>query len=144
MTPTDLRRYAEGTTVPVEKSRQDIESLVKRHGATTFASAWQSDRFVVIFEMHGKRLRFDVPAPDPKKYRDDKKWKAEERRRWRALLLILKAKLELVAAGDADFESEFLSQISLPNGNTVGGMLLPQLEALLRGEKMPPLLGAST
>jgi hypothetical protein len=138
-----MRRYAEGTSVEVASSRQEIERLVTKHGATAFMSAWQADRYVVIFEMRGKRLRFDVPAPDPKKYRDDKKWKAEERRRWRALLLILKAKLEIVASGDADFESEFLSQIALPNGNTVGSMVLPQLEAMLRGEKMPPLLGGA-
>jgi hypothetical protein len=141
MTMSDRpRRYAEGTSVDVATSRADVERLVTRHGATSFASVWQADRFAVIFEMRGRRLRFDVPAPDAKKYRDTKKWEAENRRRWRALLLILKAKLELIASGDVDFEAEFLSQIVLPDGGTVGARLLPELDRVLSGRPMPPLL----
>ena len=136
------RRFAEGTSVPVDRSRSEIERLVRVHGATTFLSAWQKDRFVVIFEMRGKRVRLDVPAPDHKRFNTQDKWDREERRRWRVLLLLLKSKLEMVASGDADFDAEFLAYLTLPNGTTVGARVLQDLEATLSGKPMPPLLGA--
>jgi hypothetical protein len=42
------------------------------------------------------------------------------RRLWRALLLAIKAKLEVVESGLAIFEEEFLSNIVMPDGCTVG------------------------
>lgn len=135
-------RFAEGTSVPIEKTRTEIETLVRKHGAESFASAWERDRFVVIFGMRGRRLRFVVSAPDPKKYRETNKWDAENRRRWRALLLILKAKLEVVSSEDADLDAEFMAYIVLPNGESIGQRLLPELEQLLSGAPMPPLLGS--
>lgn len=138
-----MRRYAEGTTVPVEKSRSEIERLLTKHGASSFMSAWTEDRYLVMFELKGRRCRFDVPPPSPKDYRTDKQWEAEHRRRWRALLLVLKAKLELIASGDADFDAEFLAYMVLPDGRTtMAQRLLPALDEALSGGDMPPLLPA--
>jgi hypothetical protein len=82
-----------------------------------------------------------VPAPDPKKYRDQHKWDAENRRRWRALLLVLKAKLELVASEDADFDAEFLAyMVTDASGTTLAQRLIPQLDEVLSGAPLPPLL----
>lgn len=136
------RRYAEGTSVAVDRSRAEIEKLVRRHGAAAFASMWARDRYVVGFEMHGLQVRLDVPAPDAKRFRTSQKWEAEQRRRWRVLLLLLKAKLEMVASGDADFQSEFLAYLTLPGGKTVGQVVLPDLERAIAGEGLPPLLPA--
>lgn len=136
-----IAKYAEGTSVPVERSRQEIEALLRKHGATGFATSWDKDRYVLMFELKKRRVRFDLPAPDAKTYRDTRKWEAEERRRWRALLLIVKAKLELVASGDADFESEFLAQIVV-GGQTIAERILPGLEEALAGHPLPPLLGS--
>lgn len=135
-----IHRYAEGTEVPVDRSRSEIERLLKSHGATGFASSWDRDRYCIIFELKSRRVRFDVAAPEPKKYRDQKKWDAEDRRRWRALVLILKAKLELVASGDTDFEAEFLANLVLRGGETLGARLLPTLTDVLDTGKMPPML----
>lgn len=134
------RRFAEGTSVSVTDSRAAIEKLVRTHGASGFASSWDRDRYCIMFELRGRRIRFDVGAPDPKKYRIQKKWEAEERRRWRALLLILKAKLELVASGDTDFEAEFLANLVLRDGATIGSRLLPTLTDTLDSSRMPPML----
>lgn len=135
-----IHRYAEGTTVPVERSKQEIEKLVRLHGAAGFASSWDRDRYVIMFDMRKRRIRFDIGAPDPKVYREKKRWDAEERRRWRALLLILKAKLELIESNDADFEVEFLANLVIAGGQTVGAHIIPQLEILLNTGEMPPLL----
>lgn len=139
-----VRRFAEGTTVPVERSRQEIERIVKTHGASGFASSWDRDRYAIMFELKGRRVRFDIAAPDAKKYRDTRRWEAEDRRRWRALLLILKAKLELVASGDTDFEAEFLANLVLRNGSTLGATFLPTLTEVLDTGAMPPLLTGRT
>jgi hypothetical protein len=133
-------RYAEGTEVPVERTRAEIERLLRAHRATGFATMWDKDRFGLMFELNNRRVRFDVPVPSPKEYPTQKRWDAEERRRWRALLLILKAKLELVASGDADFDSEFLANLVLPGGETIGARVLPSLSNALDTGNMPPML----
>ena len=62
------------------------------------------------------------------------------RQTWRALALVVKAKLEAVDAGITVFEEEFLAHIVLPDGRTVGQFTLPQVESAYLTGKMPKLL----
>jgi hypothetical protein len=62
------------------------------------------------------------------------------RARWRALLLIIKAKLEAIAGGISTLEREFLADVVMPDSQTVGQWLAPQLEAAYQSGRMPPLL----
>jgi hypothetical protein len=62
------------------------------------------------------------------------------RQRWRALALVIKAKLEAVEAGITIFEEEFLAHIVLPDGRTAGEYMVPQIEESYRTKQMPPLL----
>jgi hypothetical protein len=142
---TKPRRYAEGTDVPVERSRAELEKLLVQHGATAFASGWTRDRYVAQCEMRGRRLRFELVPPSVSDFPKTPAWKAEERRRWRAMVLHVKSKLEMVAEwDDAEFDAEFLRHLVLPSGETVGDRILPELDRVLSGAKMPPLLpGAS-
>jgi len=158
---TTPKRYAEGTAVPAEQSRHEIETMLIKHGASGFLSGWTGNRAFIQFMLHGRMLRYAVERPEPEDFKDavKRQWKwtdqqyaeqlarkaeAEHRRRWRALLLILKAKLEMVAGGDTTFDREFLADIMLPEGGTVGDQLLPQVEqAYLTGE-MPKLLGSGS
>jgi hypothetical protein len=51
-----------------------------------------------------------------------------DRQRWRALYLVVRAKLEAVEAGIAIFEEEFMAFIVVPGKNqTLGEILLPRL-----------------
>jgi hypothetical protein len=143
--------------VPVEKSRAEIESLVIKHGATGFMNAWQDRTAIVQFRLNSRMLRYAVENPEPKEFKraglppngrkvnGDEKCNAlaaaEHRRRWRALLLILRAKLEIVASGDSTFDHEFLADIMLPEGGTVGQQLVPQIEQAYLTGAMPKLLG---
>jgi hypothetical protein len=125
--------FAEGTTVPVAKTRGEIEALVSKHGATRFASGWTEDRKAAIsFAVKGRLVRFTLSLPtedEAKKIRSRNwslgpdqraKWIAgEERRRWRCLLLALKAKLEVVESGIATFDEEFLAHVVTPDNLTV-------------------------
>jgi hypothetical protein len=71
-----------------------------------------------------------------------KRYDQECRQRWRALLLVIKAKLEAVESGIACFEEEFLAHIVLPNGQQVGQWLRPQLAFAYERGNMPPMLPA--
>jgi len=147
--------FAEKTSVPVERSRAEIESLLKKHGATRFVSGWEEGRAVIAFELSGRRIRFEIPVFPLDHFRtkerrgrirripDSEAERArdqETRRRFRALLLVVKAKLEAVASNVSSFETEFLAFIVLANGETVGKWLGPQLEKNYGEGHMPPLL----
>ena len=69
-------------------------------------------------------------------------WEQACRQRWRALPLIIKAKLEAVESGITTLESEFLANIVLPDGGTVGQWLTPQVAEAYATGRMPPMLGA--
>ena len=69
-------------------------------------------------------------------------WVQACRQRWRALLLIIRAKLEAVESGITTLESEFLANILLPDGGTIGEWLAPQIDEAFATGSMPPMLGA--
>jgi hypothetical protein len=149
-----MTRYAENTSVSSEKSRAEIEQTLARYGADGFMYGWDGGTAVLAFQMHGRRIRFDLQMPE----RHDrefsltetgrerapaqaaKAWEQACRQRWRALALVIKAKLEAVESGITEFEEEFLAPIVLPNGGTVGTWMLPQVGEAYQTGKMPPLL----
>lgn len=155
---SEPRKYAEGTSVEVTKSKADIERLVTNHGATGFMTAWDGSaehpQSLVVFRLNGRMLKYVVKLPAERGYRRDPRGRprkpaqvqsyveAEHRRRWRALFLIIKAKLELVAASERDdaFDREFLCDIMLPNGQVAGDVLVPQVAASYETGAMPKLL----
>src|SRR5262249_48857085 len=154
-----MPRYASATSVAVERSRAEIERILQRYGASRFAYAAEPERAQVVFEAHGRRVRFVVPLPP----RDDpvfthtearrsprrpeevyRLWEQACRQRWRALALAIKAKLEVVEAGISTFEDEFLAHVILPTGETVGEWLGRQIaHAYQTGREPPLLLGGS-
>ncbi len=150
-----MRRYASQTSVSVAKSKGEIEDIVTRYGATSFASLQGNGMAAIVFEAMGRRVQFELPLPKQSEFatrklrgRDVKAdpqhqhqvWEQACRQRWRALALVVKAKLEAVASGITTFEDEFLAHIVLPNGGTVGKWLRPQLADAYESRAMPPLL----
>lgn len=146
--------YAKDTTVSVEKSKAEIEKLVSKYEATQFISGWNGDKAVIGFSMKDRQVRFFLPLPDKKDKKftldrhgytratgpAERAWEQEVRSRWRALFLVIKAKLEAVESGITNFEEEFLAHIVLPDGSTVGNWVEPQLEEIYSGRNMPALL----
>ena len=55
----------------------------------------------------------------------------------RALLLVIKAKLEAVTAGISTIETEFLANIVLPDNTTAGEWMLPQIDRAYCTGEMP-------
>lgn len=126
--------FAEGTEVSVEKTQQEIQTLVRKHGASEFAGGWTKGEAGLSFVVKGRRVQFSVKIPDganPKIRQAAGRMRgylvnnlpkavaAEERRLWRCLLLAIKAKLEIVVSGIATFEEEFLAHIVVGDGRTV-------------------------
>ncbi len=59
-------------------------------------------------------------------------------RRWRALVLVVKAKLEAVASGISTLESEFLANIVMGNGQTIGAAMLHRLPEVVSSGRLLP------
>jgi len=142
-----MAQYARETSVPAERSRQEIEATLVKYGATGFAYGWQESGAIVAFEFKGRRMKFALPMPalgeaerHPRESAADAQQR-EVRRRWRSLALSIKAKLVTVTDGISTVETEFMGHIVLPNGMTVSEWMHPQLESAYRDGKMPPLLG---
>jgi len=153
-----MARYAETTTVSSEKSRGEIERIVSYYGADSFMYGWEGTKAVIGFRMNGKMVRFLIPLPDKSEFRHTpakkrvrneedqyRAWEQAVRQRWRALALVVKAKLEAVESGITSFEIEFMAHVLLPDGKTVGDFMIPQIEESYKTGKMPsmlPLLGS--
>lgn len=135
------RRYAANTAVPIERSRAEISRVLTRHGATGFIFGETHGQALIAFEMRARRLRFIVPMPVAREDKERKFVAAEQRRRYRALLLVLKAKLEAVASEIVEFDEEFLAHIVVEGSTTVGDRIVPTLGKALATGKLPPLLG---
>jgi hypothetical protein len=152
-------RYAEGTTVSIERSRAELEALLVRFGATGFLYGWSGQQGMIAFELRGRRCRFVVRPPTEEEMpalreaarkqrqasRDAEKLVDQEiRRRWRELVLLVKAKLVAVESGAASFEEEFLGYLVLPGNITVAERLLPDLDRAASTGRLPPLLPGPT
>lgn len=149
-----MARYAENTSVSSERSRAEIEQTLARYGADGFMYGWDGGTAVLAFQMHGRRIRFDLQMPERNAEeftktetgrerapaQSAKAWEQACRQRWRALALVIKAKLEAVESGITMFEEEFLAHIVLPGGDTVGHWMLPQVDRSYKSGQMPPLL----
>ena len=125
--------YASKTKVPAEKTRMEIERLVKKYGAKGFASGWHEGTARVQFFAHNRHVRFTVATALATPL--------EERERWRALLLLVKAKLVAVDSKIATFEEAFVGDIVLPEtGKTVWESVREPLRLAYAANKAVPLL----
>ena len=131
--------FAARTEVPVSKTRAEIESLLERHKAQQYGTAVDYDLLAarVQFRLHDRIVRFVITLPDRKKLGAGGRLERAERQRWRALLLVIKAKLESVESHIETFEHAFLSQIVMPNDQTVGDIVAPQIAESYKTGRMP-------
>lgn len=129
------RRYAEDTKVGVNQSRTEIETLLRKAGAQRIAHMDEPAELIVMFLLAGRLIRLQVPMP---KDASDQKRRAL----WRALFLVIKAKLEATASGIETVEAAWLANVVLPDNRTVGEWIEPQLRVAYDRGEMPtnPLL----
>lgn len=151
-----MTRYAAGTSVPVDRTQAEIGRTLERYGVEEYAFGRARRHAEVRFVGHGRQIRFVIPLPDPTgreftktpTQRDRTPAAAREayeqavKQRWRALNLLIKAKLEAVAANVQTFEDEFLAYTLLPNGMTVAESVREPLAQALASGAVPELLPA--
>jgi hypothetical protein len=149
-----VTKFAATTDVSSSRSRDEIERTLERYGADQLLYGRQDSSAVVGFRMGGRNVRFILPLPGKGERRFThhsrgvrtadaalKEWEQAVRQRWRALALVIKAKLEAVETGISMFEDEFLANIVLPgSGETVGDWMKPQIAEAYRIGTMPPML----
>lgn len=138
-----MSRYAENTTVPVHRSKAEIERIIMRYGAKDYMSGTKGStgEALVGFTMNDRQVRFRLVLPKVEDFKKTPKGrirhdgeavgKAHEqacRQAWRALALVVKAKFEAVETGITTFEEEFLANIVVPGGKTIGETIIPRLD----------------
>lgn len=150
-----MPQYAAQTTVTSEQSRNEIERILRRYGADDFAYATNRNRAMIGFTAEQRQVRFILPMPDPADREfthtptrgtprsageREKAYEQAVRQKWRALALMVKAKLEAVDSGIVTFEQEFLPHIILPGGTTVYESIAPQIATSYDTGQITPLL----
>lgn len=110
-------KFAALTKVPVERSRSEIETTLRRYGCTAFAFGWSHQAAMIQFEHRGRAIKLEILPPPGRS--ESVVYQREERRRWRVLLLWVKAQLEAIESKLVTFEEVFLPWTLLADGSTV-------------------------
>ena len=133
--------FARETRVPVQQTQIEIQWMLDRAKAEQYGTTvdYALGHARVQFRLFERVIRFTVALPDANKLRGDRFAKAE-RQKWRALMLVIKAKLESVESHIETFEEAFLANIVMPNDQTVSEIIKPQIAESYKTGKMPKAL----
>jgi hypothetical protein len=127
-----MARYAETTSVPSSRTQGEIKEALKKAGAGQIAIFEEATKSAVMFTLATGMYRLTVPmnlkAKNPEQ---------EDRRIWRVLGLLIKAKLTAVAEGASTIEREFLADRVLFDGQTMSERVLPELAIAHKEGRMP-------
>jgi hypothetical protein len=150
--------YASRTKVTKNDTIGDLETILGKHGATSFIAGTHEGDATIAFHVAGLNILMRVPLPkiterrfthsetgrtrSPDKIRDEHQ--TAIRATWRALLLFVKAKLVAVDQGLTTIEQEFLPHILLPGGTTLAETALPAIREAYATGQIPPLLPGPT
>lgn len=140
--------------MPTSKTRLELDNLLRAHGAENVGMAVGSDYATLMFTMSDRTVHFRLNMPvgtersitHTEQGRERKAparhaaLDAEHRRLWRALLLVVKSKLEAAESGIETFEDAFLANIVLPDGSTVAENVRPAIESAYSTGQVRPLL----
>lgn len=146
-----MNRYAAKTNVDSMKSRMEIERIVMKYGCASFTYMINENDAVIGFKSHDRFVRMEIKLPTLEQASVNKagqrmhqrqaaaSQEQQIRQRWRALALVVKAKLESVELGVATFQQEFMPYILLPDGSTVGEHTAPLIESAYKTGVTPVL-----
>lgn len=134
MSATTARRFAEDTKTPVATTQAEIKKWLKTAGADQVGVLEAATMGSIGFRLGGRYYRLTVPTPQGRNAAQ------EERRAWRLMLLLTRAKLESVKAGASTIEREFMAETIMPDGSTFGDVAEPQLALAYSSGKMPTQL----
>lgn len=145
-------QYAATTTVSVEKSQAEVQSILRKYGANRFGTMEDEGKAYVMFEFKGLAIQMDVPLPlrsdfiktdagrSRKEVQITEAYEQAIKQKWRSLVLSVKSKLVAIETGVSTIEKEFLAFVRMPNGESLGEFIIPQLETMVKSGKMPKML----
>jgi hypothetical protein len=149
-----MRKFAENTSVPVSRSRGEIDKLLRewKAGAIQWSDDFAHDTVTLRFVWEHQEVhylaRFKIQLADHKllekraynrhtgrfsQFRMDALLAARGRQEHRVLLLWLKASLNAVEAGLVDATTLFLPFLEGRDGSTVAEVAMPRLSELVAG-----------
>jgi len=147
-----MRRFAEDTSVPISRSRGEIDQLLRAWGAQgiQWTDDFEHDRVMLRFVWPRGEQRFMARFAISLQGREElekeaagvygireayleKLMQGRGKREHRVLLLWLKAALNAVDSGLIDAETIFLPFLEDRNGKTIAEIALPRLGVLLEG-----------
>jgi hypothetical protein len=147
-----MAKFAQDTTVSPEDTLIEIQRTLRRYKAAKFGCSEDDKRVTVVFELNGWQVRFSIDLPRPEEFKRNstgawmspvqarQSFEKAVRQRYRALLLVIKAKLESVENNIESFEHAFLANVILPDGRTMGEWAVPEIQKAYQGGSMPPML----
>jgi hypothetical protein len=108
--------YAEQTKVPFQQSVGEISVAIRKAGAQQIGQFESDKDFAIQFTLADRMIRFRVALQsEASRLKPDQ----QRRQRGRALLLVIKAKLESVETGIETVEEAFLANVVMSDGYTV-------------------------
>lgn len=142
--------FAEKSDVPFERSIAEIIALLRKAGADRIAQFEEPERFTITFQMVDRYVQFRVPLiaeyAGPASHGnnrpvDRQKWiDQRNRQKGRALMLVIKAKLESVESQVETFEEAFLAQVLMPDGDTLYDRVKEPIAIEYREGRAVPML----
>lgn len=127
-----MAKYAKDTDVEISQSIKDIEWEVNKYGGGQFYFGQMPNQLAVGFSKDGRQVRFQVLLKE-----DDAQ---ANRSVARALFLVIKSNLVAADSGVQSFEDAFLSNILMPDNQTIGQMVRKQIAHAYKTNEMPNLL----
>lgn len=143
--------YAETTTVPFEKSMAEIVGIVRRAGASQIIQAEDDGEFMIQFTLAERQIRFRLPlhttyygparSGNGRVIDGEKVLEQRNRQRGRALLLVIKAKIESIASDIETVEQAFLANVVTVGNLTVHERIAQSLAEEYRTGLPSPMAG---
>jgi hypothetical protein len=118
-----LGKYAAQTTVPVDRSKAEVERVLNRYGAIETGILTKSkEREVVLhFKVNKRTVNWPMALPPKTGFRTEAAYEQEVRRLHRVLVITVKAMLEAVEAKTTTFDKAFLVHGGRGHGPDGGG-----------------------
>lgn len=127
-----MAKYAKDTSVEIAQTIKDIEWEVEKYGGGQFYFGQMPSQLVVGFSKDERQVRFQVPLQENAPQAN--------RSMARALFLVIKSNLVAAESGVQSFQDAFLSNILLPNNQTLGQSVREQIALAYETKEMPTLL----
>lgn len=149
--------YADKTQVSESNSKVELDEMLRKWKASNVAVGGSETEALVYFAVAGWNVKFKMAMPtdaDARKHGKKDRWggisdsaraawiEQERRRRWRALVLTIKAKLVSVENAVESFENAFLAHLVIEGGATVGDRVGPALAEAKAGGPVAGFLGS--